>query len=192
VGLVKVTTWYGWHPATGHWGYPLRETWGWSAHQEMSPGLEDKLGFALTVATAYAEAAALAQKWGCPVAPATLPVLAQRLGARAEAQAQQRLATVAQELVPERAASELAVFMLDGWQARFRGLGWGKKKTQDQRVEWHEVKLGVFYLLEQAGQTAGGRGVITEQTVVNWQARRSSWGGGCTGRRSDGAWAGRA
>lgn len=181
VGLVKVTTWYGWNPATGQWGYPLRETWGLSSHQEMSPGLEDKLGFTLTVATAYEEASALAQKWGCTVASATLHVLAQRLGARAEAQTQQRLETLAQEWTPERAASELAVFMLDGWHARFRGLGWGKKKTQHQRVEWHEVKLGVFYLLEQAGHASGGRGVITEKTVVRWQGepvelgRRLHW-----------------
>lgn len=181
VGLVKVTTWYGWDPATGHWGYPLRHTWGLSSHQEMSPGLEDKLGFTLTATAAYEEAAAVAQKWGCPVAASTLYVLAPRLGARAEAQTQARLATLAPALTPQRAASELAVFMLDGWQARFRGLGWGKKKTKYKRVEWHEVKLGVFYLLEQAGQTCGGRGVITEKTVVCWQGepvelgRRLHW-----------------
>ena len=169
VGLVKVTAWYGWDPATGHWGYPLRQTWGLSSHQEMSPGLEDKLGFTLTATAAYDEAAAVAQKWGCTVAASTLHVLAQRLGARAEAQTQQRLATRAQELTPQRAASELAVFMLDGWQARYRGLGFGKKKTQQKRVEWHEVKMGVFYLQEQAGCTPGGRGVITEKAVVCWQ-----------------------
>ena len=181
VGLVKVTTWYGWDPGTGQWGYPLRQTWGLSSHQEMSPNLEDKLGFVLTATAAYGEAAAVAQKWGCTVAPATLHVLAQRLGARAEAQTQKRLETLAQESTPQRAASELAVFMLDGWQARFRGPGFGKKKTQQPRVEWHEVKLGVFYLLEQAGHTPGGRGVITEKVVVCWQGeplelgRRLHW-----------------
>ena len=78
VGWVKVIVWYGVDPATGQWGYPLRQRWGLSSHQEMSPGLEDKLAFTLTVAGAYDEAAALARKWGCTVDDSTLHALAQR------------------------------------------------------------------------------------------------------------------
>lgn len=176
VGLVKVITWYGRDPATGEWGYPLRQTWGLSSHQEMSPGLEDKLGFTLTATSAYGEAAAVAQKWGCTVDPSTLHVLAQRLGARAEAQTQQRMEALAPAQTPPRAASELAVFMLDGWQARYRGPGFGKKRTKKKRVEWHEVKMGVFYLQEQAGRTPGGRGVLTEKVVVCWQGEPAEVG----------------
>lgn len=147
----------------------------------MSPGLEDKLAFTLTATGSYSEAAAVAQKWGCEVDDSTLHVLAGRLGKRAEQQTQERLETMAHELVPQRRACELAVFMLDGWQARYRGPGFGKKKTQKKRVEWHEVKMGVFYLQDQAGRTQGGRGVITEKVVVCWQGephelgRRLHW-----------------
>ncbi len=56
--------------------------------------------------------------------------------------------------------------MLDGWFARFRGPGWGKKRTKKDRVEWHEVKNGVFYLHEQAARTEGGRGLIADKIVV--------------------------
>jgi hypothetical protein len=152
-----------------------------SSHQEMSAGLEDKLAFTLTATGSYEEAAAVAQKWGCAVDDSTLHALTQKLGQRAEAQTQARLKTAAVELAPQRAASELAVFMLDGWQARHRGPGWGKKKTQQKRVEWHEVKVGVFYLQEQAARTDGGRGVLTEKVVVCWQGeprelgRRLHW-----------------
>lgn len=59
--------------------------------------------------------------------------------------------------------------MLDGWQARFRGPGWGWEQTQEERVEWHEVKTGVFYRHEQAAQTSGGRGVISRKIVIRWQ-----------------------
>jgi hypothetical protein len=142
----------------------------------MSPGLEDKLAFTLTATSSYSEAAAVAQKWGCPVDDSTLHVMAQRLGQRAEQQTQERLGTLAQELTPQRAAGELAVFMLDGWQARYRGPGFGKKKTKKKRVEWHEVKMGVFYLQEQAGHTAGGRGVLTEKLVVCWQGESGELG----------------
>lgn len=176
VGLVKVIAWYGLDPATGSWGYPLRQAWGLSSHQEMSPGLEDKLAFTLTATTAYSEAAALARKWGCPVDDSTLHVLAQRLGARAEQQHQQRLGTLSRELTPQRAASELAVFMMDGWQGRYRGAGFGKKKTKQNRVEWHEVKLGIFYLQEQAGHTQAGRGVLTDKVVICWQGEPAELG----------------
>jgi len=176
VGVIKVIAWYGLDPGTGQWGYPLRQRWGLSSHQEMSPGLEDKLAFTLTATSAYEEAAALARKWGVAVDDSTLHTLAQRLGGRAEQQEQQRLERLAVELAPPRAASELAVFMLDGWQARYRGLGWGKKKTRKNRVEWHEVKLGVFYLVEQAGRTDGGRGVLTDKVVVCWQGEPAELG----------------
>ena len=168
VGIVKVVAWYGWDPTRKEWGYPIREVWGLSSHQEMSPGLEDKLAFTLTATGSYSEAAAVAQKWGCAADDSTLHVLAQRLGQRAEEQTQKRLESGALELTPQRAASELAVFMLDGWQARYRGPGFGMKKTKKKRVEWHEVKMGVFYLQDQAARTAADRGVLSEKVVVSW------------------------
>lgn len=175
-GVVKIIAWYGLDPRSGQWGYPIRQVWGLSSHQEMTPGLEDKLAFTLTATTAYREAAALAGKWGCAVDEATLHVLAQRLGARAEGQTQKRLQTLSYERTPQRAASELAVFMMDGWQARYRGPGFGKKKTKQARVEWHEVKVGLFYLQEQAGATAGGRGVLSDKVVVCWQGEPAELG----------------
>jgi hypothetical protein len=62
-----------------------------------------------------------------------------------------------------------------------RGPGWGKKKTPQARVEWHELKLGVFYRQEQAAQTEGGRGRLSEKMVVSWRGeplelgRRLHW-----------------
>jgi len=154
----------------------MRQLWGLGRRQEMSPGLEDKLAFTVTATGSYSEAAALAQKWGCAADDSTLHALTQKLGQRAEQQTQERLEAMPQELTPRRADPELAVFMMDGWQARYRGPGWGKKKTKKKRVEWHEVKLGVFYLHEQAGQTQGGRGVITEKVLVCWQGEPGELG----------------
>lgn len=162
--------------ATGHWGYPLRQRRGLSSHQEMSPGLEDKLAFTLTTPLVYDEAAALARKWGVEADDSTLHALAQRLGARAEPQTQQRLKLLRPELAPQRAASELAVFMMAGWQARYRGPGWGKKRTRKNRVAWHEVKMGLFYLAEQAARTEGGRGVLSEKVVICWQGEPAELG----------------
>jgi hypothetical protein len=118
----------------------------------------------------------LEEKWGSVVGVSTLYELTQRLGERAEQQAQRRLEQMPGELDPRRGASELAVFMLDGWQLRYRRPGWGKKRSKQKRVEWHELKTGVFYLQEQAGRTEGGRGVLSEKVVVCWQEQGSELG----------------
>jgi hypothetical protein len=180
-GEVELAVWHGQDPDDGHWGCPIREQWGLSAHQQLSLALEDKLAFTVTATGSYAEASAVADKWGCPVADSTLRALAQRLGERAEAQTQARLQTTPQETAAKRAPTELAVVMLDGWQVRQRGPGWGKKKTSENRVEWHDLKTGVFYRHEQAGCTEGGRGLLAEKVVVSWQGepleigRRLHW-----------------
>jgi len=127
----------------------------------------EKLAYAATVSGSYEAAATLLRKLGHAADDTTLHALAQGMGARAEQQTQVRLA--APPVVPaHRAASELAVIQLDGWQVRQRGAGWGKKKTQKPRVEWHELKTGVFYLQEHAARK-NRRGLLSQKAVVSWQ-----------------------
>ena len=171
--------WRGEDPADGHWGCPIRERWGLSPHQRLSPGLEDKLAYFGTVASSYEAAAKLATKLGCPVEDTTIRAVVQRLGAKAESQVQGRLHLPVLEKEPGRGPTPLAVLMLDGFQVRFRGPGWGRKRTQKPRVEWHEMKLGVFYRQEQA--TRAERGQLAEKVMVGWQGeglelgRRLHW-----------------
>lgn len=168
-GRVALKVWHGKDPADGRWGCPTRQRWGLSAHQQLSPALEDKLAYFGTVTVSYEAAAKLAAKVGIGVEDSTIRALVQRLGARAEAQTQGRLQTTPVEKIPSRPPTSLAVLMLDGFQVRFRGPGWGKKKTVQPRVEWHEEKLGVFYRHEQAvGQQ---RGQLLEKVVVGWQGQ---------------------
>ena len=181
VGRVRLEVWHGQDPQDHHWGIPIREAWGLKPHQQMSPALEDKLAFTATLAGSYEAAAQVADKWGCPVDDSVVHALVQRVGGKAEAQIQQRLQQPPPPSPTLRRPSELAVLMVDGWLARFRGPGWGKKKTRQERVQWHEIKLGVFYLHEQAARTGGGRGLIADKIVVRWQGeplelgRRLHW-----------------
>lgn len=181
VGIVELKVWHGKDSANGHWGCPIRERWGLRAHQQMSPALEEKLAFTATMAGSYTAAGLVAAKWGCEVDQSVIHALVQRVGRTAEEKMQQRLQQVPQESQPQRGDSELAVLMMDGWHVRFRGPGWGRKKTQKERVEWHELKTGIFYLHEQAGATEGGRGVICDKRVVRWLGeplefgRRLNW-----------------
>ena len=176
VGEIQLQVLHGQDPADEHWGCPVREHWGLTCHQQLSLALEDKLAFTITATGSYAEAAAVAEKWGSPVTDSALHALAQRLGVRAEARTQAQLESAPVERQPQRAPTKLAVLMLDGWQVRQRGPGWGKKKTQETRVAWHEWKTGVYYRHEQAGRTAGGRGVLDEKVVIGWQGEPVEFG----------------
>ena len=163
-GVVGLSVWRGKNPANGHWGIPMRERWGLSPHQELSPALEDKLAYFATVAGSYEMAARLACKVGIPIEDSTVRALVQRLGARAQEQTEQRLKEVPRETQPERRASPLGVIMIDGFQVRHRGPDWGKRNAKKPRVEWHEQKVGVFYRQEH-----NARGQLTEKVSVSWQ-----------------------
>jgi hypothetical protein len=135
----------------------------------------------VTATGSYEEAAQVVSQWTQSVDDSTLHALVQRTGARAEARAQSRYEQLPQERWPQRGASELGVLMVDGCQVRYRGAGWGKEKTQKERVEWHELKLGVFYRQEASAHTPEGRGLLTDKIVVHWQdqpmelGRRLHW-----------------
>ena len=100
-GVVTLKVWRGKNPGDGTWGIPIRQRWGLSAHQQVSPALEDKLAYFATVAGTYESAAQLAGKMGILVEGSTVRQLVGRLGARAEEQTQQRLKTVPQPTDPK-------------------------------------------------------------------------------------------
>jgi hypothetical protein len=168
LGEIPLTVDYGLDRATGQWCCPARRAWGLGPHQKITPAWAEKLAFTVTATGSYEEAAAVASRWGSRLDDATLHALVQRVGERAQAQAQARYATLPPARQPQRAPTELAVVQVDGCQICERGPGWGKKRTKKNRVEWHELKLGVFYRHEQSAQTAGGRGLLSEKVVVSW------------------------
>ena len=128
-----------------------------------------------TLADSYEAAACLCAKWGSAVDASTIRQHACAVGRRAVAQAGARakepgLAVPARSGVKASAPAALVV-MMDGWLARQRGEAWGAPTGNEaaERVAWHEIKGAVIYRLEQAGQTAGGRGVIGQKYVVAGQ-----------------------
>jgi hypothetical protein len=90
-------------------------------HQECSPALQEKLAFTITATGTFAQAAAVATHWGCPIDDSTLHALTQRVGTRAEAQTQARLTRPPVEAAPQRAASALAVLLFIVWWTMFSG-----------------------------------------------------------------------
>jgi hypothetical protein len=189
VGAIQIETDYGQEAGGGDWICPQRERWDIGPHQKMTPALQDRLCFTVTMTGSYESAAQVADKWGCAMDDSKLHALVQRVGAKAEAQAKQRIKTNPQEQPPRRKPSELGVLLVDGWLVRHRGPGWGCKKTKQNRVAWHEMKMGVYYQVEQAVVKENGRGELAEKVVVstlgdavelgehlNWEAKRAGLG----------------
>jgi hypothetical protein len=105
------------------------------------------------------------------------------VGQRAEAQVQTRLAGKAlvepvAKVAGIKPAPFALVIMMDGCLVRQRGADWGDDATSPglERVAWREIKGAVIYRLAQAGQTAGGRGVITQKHVVAWPGEPQEFG----------------
>jgi len=167
LGNVSLRVDYGLDRQSGQWLSPAQRAWGLGPHQKTTPGFAEKLCFTVTATGSYEEAAQVVGKWSGSMDDSTLHSLVRRMGEAAQKQRQARAAQPPMERQPERPASALAVLMIDGWQVRHRGEGWGRKRTSKPRVEWHEMKTGVFYLQEQAAQTEGGRGIIEDKVVVS-------------------------
>jgi hypothetical protein len=146
----------------------------------MTPELEDRVCLTATLADSYQAAAELSAKWGSPVDASVIRQHACVVGQRAATQAQARASGPAAALPAGVKTPKLAalVIMMDGWLARQRGEQWGARSADAayERVAWHEIKGAVIYRLEQAGQTAGGRGLITQKYVVAWQGEPLEFG----------------
>jgi hypothetical protein len=145
-------------------------------HQKITPAWAEKLCFTVTATGSYEEAAQVASKWGMAMDDSTLHSLVQRVGQRAEEQTEQRLAQPPVERQPQSAPSPLGVIMVAGWLARFRGEGWGKRRTKKMRVAWHEMKTGVFYRQEQAARSEGQRGLLADKVIIQWQGEAMELG----------------
>lgn len=133
--------------------------------------MQERLCFTATLTSSYEQAALLASKWGVPADASSVHALVQRLGARAVAQTAQRLRQAPREREPQRVASRLGILELDGWLVRHRGPGWGRKRSKQARTEWREMKMGVYYQMEQAVGKDHGRAQLFDKVIVSTLAR---------------------
>jgi hypothetical protein len=161
-GPVKLRVRHGYSPALGRWVCPARQAWGLPAYQRLSPELEARLAYTASQTASYEVAAQMAATWGTPISDGCIHQHVQKLGGQAAGL--DLPLPAAPSLEPEFSL----VIMLDGWIARERGPDWGagRRKKNPQRIAWHEIKSAVIYRLEQRGQNAGGRGLLTEKFVV--------------------------
>ena len=151
---------------------PQQRAWGLTPHQKITPGLAAKLCFTAVATTSYEQAAAVAAQWGVTVDDAVIHQQVQRAGARADRQAETRVAASADTPAPQISPpTDALVIMMDGWMVRQRGPDWALKPVDavGARVAWQECKSAVIYRLNQSVKTKNDRGLLVEKYVVAYQ-----------------------
>ncbi|MGH7959238.1 MAG: hypothetical protein ACREH8_19835 [Opitutaceae bacterium] len=163
LGVVNVRVQWGKSAALHQWVCSAREQWGLAAYQPVSPELQELACFMATKTGSYEDAAVTMTRCGYEVSDDLIHRHVQQSG--------QACATPALPMppVPKHEAEFSLVIMMDGGLVRERGTHWGEHGApppEHQRVEWREVKSAVIYRLEQRAETASGRGMLVEKSIV--------------------------
>jgi hypothetical protein len=163
VGVVNVQVQWGKSKAVQRGVCPAREQWGLAAYQQVSPELQELACFTATMTRSYENAAVTMKRFGHEVSDDLIHRHVQESG--------QACAGLVLPLppVPNQEPEYSLVLMMDAWLVRERGPHWGEPGEPpegDQRVDWREVKSAVIYRLEQRAETASGRGMLVEKSIV--------------------------
>jgi hypothetical protein len=168
LGTVNIRAHYGYDRLAQKWTFAVRDLWGLACRQEISPELEQQLGYTAIECGSYAKAEAMARSWGVKISSTAIHKQVQRLGQ--EAQRQQELRTEqalnsatraavvrqAQTQAPNALPEYNLVISIDAWKGRERGKDWALKPADAaaRRVEWRDLKLAVIYRLDQLVEKA--------------------------------------
>ena len=163
LGQITLRARYGFHRCAQRWMFAVQDLWGLKSRQELSPHLEQVLGYTATECGSYKKAEGMAKMWGVQIGATTIRKHVQILGAQAQRQQERRTQRAldpctrpqvlreAQAKAPNALKSFSLVLMLDAWKGRERGPDWGllPATALGERVEWRDLKVAVIYRLDQ-------------------------------------------
>jgi hypothetical protein len=163
LGTVHLRAHYGYDRWAKRWTFAVRDLWGLACRQEISPELEQQLGYTATECGSYKKAQRMARSWGVTISSTTIHKHVQRLGREAQRQEEVRTQRAlnpatrgevtheAQAQAPNALKEYNLVISIDAWKGRERGEHWGLKPADapGTRVQWRDVKLAVIYRLDQ-------------------------------------------
>lgn len=166
LGLVTIRARYGFHRSAQKWMFAVQDLWNLKSRQELSPHLQQVLGYTATECGSYKKAESMAATWGVKIGATTIRKHVQILGAQAQRQQEartQRALNVQTRLEVLRQAQAQApnalkdfslVIMMDAWKGRERGPDWGllPATAPAERVEWRDLKVAVIYRLDQVSE----------------------------------------
>jgi len=163
LGQITLRARYGFHRSAQSWMFAVQELWGLQSRQELSPHLQQVLGYTATECGSYKKAEAMAKTWGVQIGATTIRKHVQILGAQAQCQQERRTQRAldphtrpevlreAQAKAPNALKAFNLVVMMDAWKGRERGPDWGllPATAAGERVEWRDMKVAVIYRLDQ-------------------------------------------
>ena len=174
-GLITVQRRRGYCKRCHKWRVPADPALGLEETAGYSPAVQDLAALLVSKMPGEEASLVLEHLTGLKVPRSTLDREARRQGERA-----QRLRSHLDELAAsENKQLELTlepyqfIIQLDAWDIRERD-GWGQsaalRRQGQEPARWHWVYTGTCFRLDQRGQTAGGRPVITERGFVATRA----------------------
>ena len=158
------------------WRVPADAALGLEETAGYSPAVQDMAALLASKLPVGEASAVLAHLTGVKLPPATLDREARRQGQRAR-EVRRKLdeeASRGKVLQPELVlATYQMIIQMDAWNIRERD-AWGKtqalRRKGQEPERWHWVYTGTCFRLDQRGQTAGGRPVISERGFVATRA----------------------
>ena len=176
------------------WRIPADAALGLEASAGYSPAVQDMAALLASKMPVEDASAVLEHLTGVKLPRATLDREARRQGERAQAlrtQLDQQAATEKKQLELTLEPYQM-IIQLDAWNIRERD-GWGQSRLLRRKGQeperWHWVYTGTCFRLDQRGQTAGGRPVITERGFVATRAGLDACANNFTPRPCAVAWA---
>jgi len=175
-----LTLWraYGWCPHCQTWQFPADYALGLAQNAAASPYVQE-ISALLVTKMPPEQAAAVAERLGLKLSRCLLDREAHRQGLKAQAQRSKTIAQldtwegIVEQLGRPKEGPPTAPFTLvieiDAWIIRERD-NWGQTKAlreqgkQPERYHW--VYMGTVFRLDQRGQTAGQRAIISERGFV--------------------------
>ena len=134
-----------------------------AADQTVSPELQELACFTATKTRSYEDAAVTMKRFGHDVSDDLIHRHVQQSGQACAA------LVLPRPPGPDDEPEFSLVIMMAARLLRERGQHWEKKGApppDHQRVDRREVKSAVIYRLEQRAETAGGRGMLVEKSIV--------------------------
>ena len=181
-GRLKIYRRYGWCPECAAWHFPADLVLGLNKNSPASPYLQEVTAL-LNTKMPSEQAVEVASRFGLELSRCFIHREAHRQGLKAQEVRQSQLAQLESwEQIQKLAAQSdgpatgpfTLVIEIDAWNIRERD-DWGR--TQEARQEalrqnkeapskWHWVYVATVFRLDQRGETAGGRPIISQRRYV--------------------------
>ena len=177
---VRILTFFGPITVRVHQGLDRSDRWvrpalaflGIKPNQRYSPDMERRMAVLSAETLSYEKAARVAEATWFRVSDDTARAAVLRLGAIAEE------SPPAGMLSGAASPQDTLVVMADGWNARHRGVNWGRNKKNrklSERVHWHEIRSATIFKLSALLAVSGKRKAILDKHVVAVAAETSPY-----------------